>query len=394
MIDLKLRDYVSKVIERFLDRKGGDRALIYYTKKFDGIEIKKSELRVKNSEIIGSKEKLEPEIRRSIDLAATNIRKYHAEEMKRLGHGWKITDKGTVLGQVFNAVEKAGIYVPGGRFSYPSTVLMTAIPAQAAGVKRIIMVTPAKNITPAVLYAASISGVDEIYRAGGAQAIAAIAYGTETIPAVDLIVGPGNKYVNEAKRQVFGLVGIDSLAGPSEVAILADSNAKAIFIAADLLAQKEHDPDAKTYFFTDSQKLYDEVKKKLPVGFVKGNDLAKCSIKEAIDSINKLAPEHVEIMVKNPQRIAKQITNAGAIFIGDYASAVIGDYWSGPSHALPTGFAARYSSGISAATFIKRTSYISYSKKKFRDSAGYIKILADNEGLEYHKKSIETREKE
>jgi histidinol dehydrogenase len=270
---------------------------------------------------------------------------------------------------------------------------MTAIPAKAAGVKNVIMVTPPGKITAGLLFAAKTAGVDSVYRVGGPWSIAALAFGTETVPRVDMIVGPGNKFINEAKRQVFGTVGIDSLAGPSEIAIIADDSANERFIAQDILAQLEHDPDAKAYLYTDSLRLL-RVVNKILFGKAGRKQLitVKCSIERAVELVNKLAPEHLELVVKNAKKLVSRVRNAGAVFVGNYSPVAAGDYWAGPSHTLPTGSSARFSSGVSVSTFLKRTSYIEMSKKSLISASEHIKRIAGMEGLIEHKKSIEVRE--
>ncbi|MBN1621667.1 MAG: histidinol dehydrogenase [Endomicrobiales bacterium] len=375
----------------------GDRAIEKFILKYDKTSINARRFLVSKQECKQSQKRIDPLLKKSLKLAARNILAFHNQERKCLKSEWFLKKGGVTTGQLSKPIEKVGIYIPGGRFPYPSTVLMTAIPAKVAGVKEVIMVTPAKNLTPGVLYAAAISGVSKIFRVGGPAAVAALAYGTDTIPKVDLIVGPGNKYVNEAKRQVFGQVGIDSLAGPSEVAIIADAAGNPEFIKSDLLAQVEHDPDAKAYLFTNCRNLLNNVN--ILINRVISEYKLKThiklvyvpSLKDAIFKINKLAPEHLEIIVKNPKNILSKIKNAGAIFIGNYSPTAIGDYWAGPSHVLPTGRTARYASGISVLTFLKRTSYINYSHYKIKNDNSYICKIADAEGLKYHKYSVKVR---
>lgn len=377
---------VAAIIGRV--KKDGDSALVYYSSKFDHVNLSAGQLKVPPGKIYSSGKQVDAPLRKALDLAASNIRAFHTQEMRHLARSWSIKKKGSFAGQSIRAIGSAGIYVPGGRFSYPSTVLMTAIPAKIAGVKRIVMVTPPKNVTPALMYAAHISGVEEIFMVGGAQAIAALAYGTKTIPAVDIIAGPGNAFVNEAKRQVLGIVGIDSLAGPSEVAIIAGRNAPAEYVIADLCAQAEHDPRAKAYLFSDSKDLISKVKKLLPQIFKHQVVMTNCSLTDSIKKINLIAPEHVELMVPQPEKIVSEITSAGAIFSGSFTPTAAGDYWAGPSHVLPTGGTARFSSGLSCATFMKRTSIIQYSAQALAKDAKHIEQIAAAEGLEYHRNSI------
>lgn len=383
---------ISSIINKV--KNEGDKALVYYLKKYDKIELSIKDLCVSKAEIDTAVKTIDPLLKKSINNAAKNILRFHKTEMKFLKPSWFIKDKFASIGQFYSPVEKAGLYVPGGRFPYPSTVLMTAIPAKAAGVKKIVMVTPPNGVTTAVLYAAHVCGVDAVYRVGGPAAIAALAYGTDTIPSVDLIAGPGNAYVNEAKRQVYGAVGIDSLAGPSEVAILADETADIDYIITDLMAQAEHDPRAKSYLFSDSSTILETIKKKIPGTAINQIQFKKASIDNSIELINKLAPEHVEILTKNSSKTAKKIKNAGAIFVGNYTPTAVGDYWAGPSHVLPTAGSARFSSGLSAVTFLKRTSYTNYTKKALNASSKYIQKLAESEGLKYHRNSVEIRTQE
>jgi len=285
-----------------------------------------------------------------------------------------------------------GVYVPGGRFAYPSTVLMAAIPAKIAGVEKVVVATPPKNLNQEVLAAAYLAGVDEIYQVGGPVAVAALAIGTKTIPKVDLIVGPGNAFVTEAKRQLFGEVAIDLLAGPSELVILADSSASADFLAADLMAQAEHDPMARTILISMDKDLLKKVKALVP-----REKLYQCqlifesSVTKAIEKLNKFAGEHVELMVRNPQSLLARVKNAGALFIGPYSPAVMGDYWAGPSHVLPTGRSATFSSGLSVANFMKRSSLIEIGPKAFIKGGKAAFQMAMAEGLLQHAKSIKVR---
>jgi histidinol dehydrogenase len=392
----ELTDLVRSIIDG-VSRKG-DTALIEYTKLFDSYELQKESICLSKSEIKYLLFQLKDEVfKTAVGKAAKNIGAFHNAEYKKLVRSWFRKGKEIKTGQFYNPVEKVGVYVPGGRFSYPSTVLMTVIPAKIAGVGKVVMATPPRNITPAVIYAAKIAGVDEIYRVGGAQAVGAMAFGTASVEQVDMIVGPGNKYVNEAKRQVFGTVGIDSLAGPSEVAIIADETANIEYIKADLLAQIEHDPEAVAYFFTTSMKLYEDIKEfsqsnKTESGSLQIHSTKVNAIAEAIDNVNKVAPEHLELMVKNPGRYLKDIRHAGAVFVGQNTPTALGDYFAGPSHVLPTAGAARFSGGLSTATFMKKTSYIEVTKRKQVSDSKLVEKLAETEGLNYHKLSIKVRD--
>ncbi len=369
----------------------GDAALIAYTRQFDARTLKPAEIQVSSRDISSSGKALEPKVRTALDQAAAAISLFHRRELRGLQKTWKVRRRGVVLGQTMTPIDSIGIYVPGGRYSYPSTVLMTAICARIAGVKRVVMATPPKNVTPAVLYAAHISGVEVVYRVGGAQAIAALAMGTHSIPRVDMIVGPGNAYVNEAKRQVYGTTGIDSLAGPSEVAIIADAGADPAFIIADSMAQAEHDPMARAYVFTDSAKVAAAVRKGVDKTYSSQIHVTQCSVNRAVDMVNAIAPEHLEILTVDPDAIVLRIRHAGAIFAGYATPTALGDYLAGPSHVLPTGGTARFSSGLSVATFLKRTSYIKYSAAAAASSAKSGVVLAETEGLHHHAASLRAR---
>ena len=386
---MKITNQVAAIIADVKAR--GDKAVEYYTFKFDNVIIKSKNFKVSAERINKACKNINPEVKEAIDKAAGNVELFHKFEFKMLPKTWTVKQKGVKLGQVYSPIEKIGIYIPGGMFPYFSTVLMSAIPARVAGVKRIIMTTPPKNITDEMLYAASICGIKDVFAIGGPQAVSAMALGTKTVPKVDLICGPGNIYVNEAKRQLFGEVGIDSLAGPSEVVILADNSARPAYIIFDLLAQAEHDSYAKAYLFTDSSGLLKKVKSSLPKHSIQSIKLIKTSMSKAIGQINAIAPEHLEIAVKNPDAVIKKIKNAGAIFAGCYTPTAVGDYWAGPSHVLPTGGSAKFSSGLSVLTFLKRTSYINYSKEKIQKDAKFITRLAEAEGLVNHSSSVLVR---
>ncbi len=380
---------VSKIIEKV--KNEGDSALIYYSKTLDNYTLLPKRIKVSKSDIQNSSEKIDPLLKLALLKSAENIRSFHQEEYQHLNLFWKSKRNGILFGQITSPVERAGIYVPGGRFSYPSTVLMAAIPAKVAGVRKVAIATPPAKLTPAVLYAAKLAGVDDIYRVGGPAAIAAFAYGTKTISPCDMIVGPGNAYVNEAKRQVFGKVGIDSLAGPSEVAIIADKDADISYIVADLMAQAEHDTKAKAFLFTDSKRILKHVKNLLPKKLAGQIRLTGCSLQKALKTVNEIAPEHLELMVKTPDKVANQVRNAGAIFAGYKTPTAIGDYWAGPSHVLPTGGSARFMSGLSVLTFLKRSSYINFHEGNLKEDGIYIQKLAKTEGFLSHGESIEVR---
>ncbi|MGK0699970.1 histidinol dehydrogenase [Priestia flexa] len=382
----------------------GDQALFSYTEKFDGVSLEA--LKVSDAERKHAYEAIDNETIQIINEAAANIRDYH-ESM--ITQSWMVTkEDGTILGQKVTPLDAVGVYVPGGLAAYPSSVLMNVIPAQVAGVKRIVMVSPVQkdgSLPAGVLVAATELGVEEIYKVGGAQAIGALAYGTETIEAVDKIVGPGNIYVALAKREVYGLVDIDSIAGPSEIVVLADDTARPNEVAADLLSQAEHDRLASSVLVTPSLNLAEavaqEVQKQLET--LPRKAIAEASIQEygaiyvteelnqAIDVVNKLAPEHLEIMTDEPMTILGKIRHAGAIFLGRYSSEPVGDYFAGPNHVLPTNGTAKFSSPLSVDSFVKKSSIISYSEQALKDNSSKIAAFARLEGLEAHARAVEER---
>ncbi|MGW6380538.1 histidinol dehydrogenase [Peribacillus butanolivorans] len=385
-------------------RKSGNVALHNYTERFDGVSLE--ELLVSEQEIEEATAALTVEQLAIIQEAADNIRLFHEKQIR---NSWITTDDtGTMLGQKLTPLDAVGVYVPGGTAAYPSSVLMNTMPAKAAGVERIVMVSPPGKdgkLTPAVLAAAKIAGVTEIYKVGGAQAIAALAYGTETIVKVDKIVGPGNIYVALAKREVFGDVAIDMIAGPSEIAVLADDSAIASEVAADLLSQAEHDARACSVLVTTSMELAEEVSAEVnkQVALLPRRDIAAASINgygrivvcenmvEAVGAINELAPEHLEIVTYNSLEVMAKIRHAGAIFIGRFSSEPVGDYFAGPNHVLPTNGTARFSSPLNVDDFQKKSSIIMYSETAFRQNAEKIAAFARMEGLEAHARAIESR---
>ena len=393
---------VDEILEEVKLR--GDEALIEFTQMYDGNKL--TQLKVSKEEIIKAKSNINESLKNAIVNAIKNITNFHKKQIK----GGFIFKEGSdiILGQLVSPIEKVGIYIPGGTASYPSTVMMNAIPASLAGVKEIIMVTPADkngNIRDSVLVAADLLGVTEIYKIGGAQAVGALCYGTESVPKVDKIVGPGNIYVAMAKRKVSGLVGIDMIAGPSEVVILADEKANPRFIAADLIAQAEHDERAASIVVTDSEVLainiQEEISRQLET--LERSDIAQKSLttygaiilsgsKEEIFQIaNQLAPEHLEILTEKPFDDYKKIQNAGAIFLGEYSPEPVGDYYAGPNHTLPTSRTARFSSALSVDDFYKKTSLIYYSKEALQKASADIITLATDEGLTGHANSIKVR---
>ncbi|MFA6913955.1 MAG: histidinol dehydrogenase [Endomicrobiia bacterium] len=380
---------VSDIIEDV--KINGDIAVLKYLKKFDGVSFASlKEVKVSKKQILSAKKNIDKNLKDSILSSYRNVESFHKREYSNIKKNWILSDNIKSVGQIYNPIESVGLYVPGGKFSYPSSVIMTAVAAKVAGVKRIVMVTPPKKMSNEVLFAASICGITEIYSIGGPVAIAALAYGTKTIKPVNMIVGPGNAYVNEAKRLVFGKVGIDSLAGPSEVAIIADNGACKDYIYYDLMAQIEHDSMAKAYLFCQSDEIVKYIKAKLDKQQLKQVEIYKTTIEKAIIRVNYIAPEHLELLVKEPKKIVKYIKNAGAIFAGYNTATAVGDYWAGPSHVLPTNASAKYSSGLSVMTFLKRSSYIELKNVNSKIKS-QIANFANAEGLINHKKSIEVR---
>jgi histidinol dehydrogenase len=396
-------DIAQKVREIVHDvRENGDKALFRYTKEFDGVKLNESNIEVTEAEIKEAYQKVDSQTLSSLRLAIKNITSYQDGIMKKVLKSAYLNKRGLMI----RAIENAGIYVPGGIAPYPSSVLMCAIPAVSAGVRQIIMVTPAKEkIHPLTLVAAAECGVDRIFKAGGAQAIAALAYGTQTIPKVDVIAGPGNIYVTLAKKEVYGAVGIDMLAGPSEILIIADKTARADYIACDMLSQAEHDPRAASYLITNSQELAKQVQEQIEIRLkqLDRQDIARQSIENygrifVVESIltaimisNEIAPEHLELLLDKPKLYLPFISNAGAVFIGEYSPEPLGDYLAGPNHVLPTSGTARFFSPLSAETFVKKISLINYNKKQLKKIKDDIINLSDSEGLQAHGNSIKIR---
>ena len=374
-------------------QKRGDMALCEFAKRFEKISLRPAALAVSPAQIRQAKSRVSASFVKSMKECAKNIEFFAIQEKKHLSKSWIKTQGSVRVGQLVRPVDSVGLYIPGGRFPYPSTVLMTAIPARVAGVKRIVMASPANNLTPEVLTAAALAGCDAVYRVGGASAIAAFAYGTDTIRNVDFIVGPGNQYVTEAKRQVFGHVGIDALAGPSEVVIVADQTTPAQFVALDLQAQAEHDPEARALLLSTDRRLIQTVRKNLSRKTADRVILRYVpTLKKAIEVANALAPEHLELLFRNAVRFLPRIRHAGAIFLGPETPAALGDYVAGPSHVLPTNRAARFSSGLSVATFFKRSSIIGFEARageKARWEAAL--VMAQTEGMDYHADSLRCR---
>ncbi len=406
-IDLKVD--VSKIVEEIIKnvKENGDRALLDYTEKFD--KAKLDSLAVTKEEIEQAVKEVDGEFLRILKRATENIKAFHSMQKR---DGFEITNAdGALVGQKIIPIERAGLYVPGGTASYPSTVLMDAIPAKIAGVEQVVMVTPPDKdgkINPVILAAANLAGVDKIFKVGGAQAIAALAYGTESIPKVDKIVGPGNAFVAEAKKQVFGTVSIDMIAGPSEILIVADDKNDPSHIASDLLSQAEHDKMASAVLITDSFEFAKQVAKEIEEQIPKlerakiarasiddnGKIIIADNLDDAIDIANQLAPEHLELCLDNPFEYLTKIKHAGSVFLGRNCPEAMGDYMAGTNHTLPTSGTARFSSALSVDDFIKKTQYVYYSKQALK-SAGYdVDYFAKKEGLTAHAKSAVIRIKD
>ena len=398
-VDVSVREIIGGVIEF------GDQALIEYTKKFDRISLTTDTLRFTQSELKEQAAQVSDKDRSALELAVTRIKSYHEKQLP--DDTFWTDESGVELGWRWSPVSAAGLYVPGGLASYPSSVLMNAIPAKVAGVKRLAITvpTPDNKVNPMVLLAAQLSGVDEVYRVGGAQAIAALAYGTKTIEPVDKITGPGNAFVAAAKRQVFGKVGIDMIAGPSEILVIADKTSRPDWIALDLLSQAEHDENAQSILITDSDDVINAVTEKIEINLqnLSRNEIAGKSWKNngaiikvpnfemAAELSNRIAPEHLELCVSDPENLAKKISNAGAIFLGHWTPEAVGDYLTGPNHVLPTARSARFSSGLSVMDFLKRTTLAKVSRDALLKIGPSAVTLANSEGLECHGLSISER---
>ena len=393
---------VSDIIENV--KQNGDKAVAEYTMKFDGKLPEKTEISI--DEIDALIAECDPMFLKSIEKAAKNIRDFHARQVTQ---SWLTTkENGVIMGQRVRGLSRVGIYVPGGTAAYPSSVLMNAIPAKLAGVKEVIMVTPpCKNgkPNPNILAAAKIAGVDRIFLMGGAQAVAALAYGTQTVPKVDKIVGPGNIFVATAKKLLFGVVDIDMIAGPSEILIIADETANAKFLAAALMSQAEHDKLASAILLTVSNKLADEVIEQLQIQsqYLSRKEIIETSlndfgavivckdIQQAVDFANELAPEHLEVCCNNPMEYVGKLDNAGSVFLGNYSPEPLGDYFAGPNHVLPTSGTARFFSPLSVDSFVKKSSFIYYTQDALKNDAELIEKFAETEGLTAHANSIKVR---
>lgn len=399
-------EYEGTVKEIIADvSQNGDAALYKYCERFDGAKL--SSLIVSEEEFEEAFSLVDSDFIKILEKAKENIEFYHKHQLRQ---GFRIEkDNGIVLGQKITPIEKAGIYVPGGTASYPSTVLMNSLPAKIAGVKRIVMTTPplkgSGKIKPEILVAAKLCGVDTVIKCGGAQAIAALAYGTESVPKVDKIVGPGNIFVALAKKQVFGMVSIDMIAGPSEILVIADGTCDKAQVASDLLSQAEHDKLASAVLVTNSKALAYGVSQELEeqIERLERREIARASIDtngkiiitdsidKAVEIANRIAPEHLELCVENPFDYLDKIENAGSIFLGKYSPEPLGDYFAGPNHTLPTGGGARFSSALSVDDFVKKTQYMYYTDTALEKVAGDIATFARAEGLEAHAKAVETR---
>ena len=393
---------VSEIINNV--KTNGDKALSEYLEKFD--KVKLTDFKVSEEEITAALNKVEPEFLEILKEAESNIRAFHEKQVRQ---GFMMTAKnGVILGQRVVPIEKVGIYVPGGTAAYPSTVLMDAVPAKIAGVSEIIMVTPPNKtgeINPYILAAANIAGVTAIYKLGGAQAVAALAYGTESVPKVDKIVGPGNAFVAEAKKQVFGQVGIDMIAGPSEVLVLADGKSNPKFVAADLLSQAEHDKNAACVLITESEKLAKEVQMEIEnqLAYLLREEIARVSIDnngkiiickdllQGIEIANRIAPEHMEVCVDEPFNYLGLIKNAGSVFLGRYNAEPTGDYFAGPNHTLPTSGTARFYSPLSVEDFVKNIQYSYYTEEALKADYKKISYFANKEGLTAHARAVDIR---
>jgi histidinol dehydrogenase len=381
---------VFKKVNRILAevRQFGDVAVRRFTRQFDGIDLPLKRLQVNQSDINRAFETINVEFVPILRQITENVKEYYERELKQ---SFEIMGKdGVKLGKRYQPLERVGLYIPGGTAPLVSTVYMTVIPAKVAGVKEIVIATPPNRTTgeidPHILAVANLLGVNEIYRMGGAQAIGAMAFGTRTIRKVDKIAGPGNAYVAEAKRQVYGFADIDMVAGPSEVAIIADSTADADYVTCDLLAQAEH-AGGIPYLITNSKRLIEAIRKRVDNGFI----IQVKNMAEACDVVNDIAPEHLEILTQDPEKLVDSIKHAGAIFLGPYSPAVVGDYIAGPSHVLPTGGTARYFSPLSASSFIKSTQVISYTREALMNSREHVRQLTEMEGLYLHRISLESR---
>lgn len=398
-----VRDGVAAIVAAV--RAGGDAALVELTRRFDRLDLAPEDLRIGEAGIEAAAAACPRDQLDALRLAADRIRAFHERQLPE-ATAWA-DEQGVRLGLRWTPIDAVGLYVPGGTAAYPSSVLMNAIPARVAGCRRLVMAVPTPDgvLSPLVLAAAGIAGIDEVYRIGGAQAIAALAYGTATIAPVDKIMGPGNAYVAEAKRQVFGRVGIDMIAGPSEIVVVADAHADPAWIAADLLSQAEHDPRAQAILVTDHRPLADAVAREVDRQLQslaraetaaaswrdEGAIIVVRSLDDALDIVDRLAPEHLELLVADAESLARRVRHAGAIFLGPHTPEVIGDYVGGPNHVLPTGRSARFASGLAVFDFLKRTTILGCDARSFAGLAPAASLLARAEGLEAHALAVERR---
>lgn len=400
-IDFEIEKTVSEIIQNVA--QNGDQAVRNYERKFDNVNL--ADFSIPAFQLDQALDAIDDDLRAALELAKQNITSFHKQEIEN--SFVDVSTPGIMRGEKITPLASVGLYVPGGTAAYPSTILMCGIPAKLAGVKRVVMVTPPQpaGINPAVLATARLAGVDEVYQVGGAQAIAALAYGTETIPAVDKIMGPGNIFVATAKKQVFGKVAIDMVAGPSEIGILADESANAKEIAADLLSQAEHDKRARAMLITNSKSLAEAVSEEIDrqLNTLPRQAIARTSIEdrgfiavmentaEMFELMNDVAPEHLEVQLANPTQYLGLIKNAGSVFLGRYASEPLGDYVAGPNHVLPTGGTARFASPLGVYDFVKRTQFIQFDRQNLKADLKAITKLARTEGLEAHARAIEAR---
>lgn len=395
---------VTEIVKKVKDK--GDTALLDFTQRFDGASLSASDLRVKPEEMKAAYQKVSPEFLTALREAQANITNFHQQQLQK--SWWQLDDDGNIVGQLYRPLQRVGLYVPGGTAAYPSSVLMTALPGVVAGVEELVMVSPPNSIgelNPYTLVAAAEAGVQEIYKVGGAQAVAALTYGTETIKPVDKIVGPGNIYVTMAKKLCYGDVDIDMLAGPSEILIVADKTANPVYLAADLLSQAEHDILARAILMTPEQELAKETAKEVErqMALLPRQEIATQSLKErgaaiitadideAIALVNDFAPEHLELCLEEPFTWLGKVKNAGAVFLGNYTPESLGDYYAGPNHVLPTGGTARFSSPLNVDMYLKKTSLISYTKTGLLKVAQAVEDLALVEGLTAHAQAVRVR---
>ncbi len=399
--DAATREAVARILDDVLRRR--DEAVREYTRRFDGVDLPPEEWELGPRSWQGALDRVDPALRAALSKAVARVREYHTHQREE---GFRLeTPDGSVVGMKVTPLDRVGLYVPGGKASYPSSVVMNAVPAQVAGVREIVAVVPPTGVTDVVLGACALSGVTRIFRIGGAQAVGALAFGTATVPRVDKIVGPGNRWVAEAKRQVVGQVGIDMVAGPTEVLIIADRTASPARVAADMIAQAEHDEEATSWCVTTDPRLADALPAALEAGLAtapraaiartalerNGAVIVAADMAAAIETANRRAPEHQEILAEAAERIAEGVSHAGAIFIGDHTPEPVGDYLAGPSHVLPTGGTARHASPLGVYDFVKRTSVIRYSAERLAADAADIVSLAEAEGLHVHAEAVRVR---